>query len=360
MATPTTQTEIPPANAGIPNATTFPVIATTSPPNASTPPVITATSQPDTTTAPVIAPPVIEARPPRERESALTKAGGKVKQKKKNPTGLPRKDGNPGRFFGARLAFLEAQLPIYLATTGRGGVTAFYQKLFPLWWAAFPWYEGPDVVQELLENVVDASATTSANSGGSDAPTAATGAPPTATTAGAPPTAMTAGAPPTMTAADAPLEWPSTGGINPTFKAAIQLEVTVVCFRSCLAMNDALTACTRNNKNPFVEWLEGFQRPEPLPRKLPLHKFYMQQEDYYELVEERFKDRWASSGLEQKYALDFRCKCTKELLDAEPEEVRAKIAAQRDKEHEETLAEDHRHVQLVGDPEMPDASKQEA
>ncbi|KAJ7671037.1 hypothetical protein B0H17DRAFT_1245297 [Mycena rosella] len=377
MATPTTQTEIPPANAGIPNAATFPTIATTSPPNALTLPVITATSQPDTTTVPVIAPPVIEARPPHEHESALAKAGGKAKQKKKNPTGLPRKAGNPGRFFGARLAFLKAQLPIYLATTGRGGVTAFYQKLFPLWWAAFPWYEGyapdgtafpeeeatpvapcpgSDVVQELLENVVDASAMTSANSGGSDAPTAATGAPPTATTAGAPLTATTAGAPPTTTAADAPLEWPSTGGINPTFKAAIQLEVTAQVKHW---FSHRKTIQTRNNKNPFVEWLEGFQRPGPLPHKLLLQKFCMQQEDYYEGVEERFKDRWASSGLEQKYALDFRCKCMKELLDAEPE-VRAEIVAQRDEEHEETLAEYHRHVQLAGNPETPDASKQEA
>jgi hypothetical protein len=65
---------------------------------------------------------------------------GKAKSKAKNGDGAPKKPGNPGKFKGEQLKFLENQRPIYLGQQGRGKVTDFFAKMWPLWWEAFPWY----------------------------------------------------------------------------------------------------------------------------------------------------------------------------------------------------------------------------
>jgi hypothetical protein len=51
------------------------------------------------------------------------------------------------------------------------------------------------------------------------------------------------------------------------------------------------SSANRTNKNPFQPWLEGFRRPVNAPKKLALHKFYMQQEDYKDAVQAEFDAR---------------------------------------------------------------------
>jgi hypothetical protein len=109
-----------------------------------------------------------------------------------------------------------------------------------------------------------------------------------------------------------------------------------------------------------LDWLEGFERPGVAPRKLPLYKFYMQHEDYAHFVEERFNANWGEAGLEQKFALDFRCKCAKELLDEADQEMRDTLAMELDREHEEALARHNGRVAGIADPEAPDPDKRDA
>lgn len=120
---------------------------------------------------------------------------------------------------------------------------------------------------------------------------------------------------------------------------------------------------TRKNmfqSNPSEDWMLGFQRPPAVPKKLPLHKFYMQQEGYSTLVDTRFKEKWDATGLEQHFALDFWCKCAQELLTEEDEEARSELERECDVEHEEALEQYNGRIEAVSNPSMPDARQREA
>ncbi|KAJ7787469.1 hypothetical protein B0H14DRAFT_3505410 [Mycena olivaceomarginata] len=299
-----------------------------------------------------------------------------------------KKAGNPGKFKGARLKFLETQLPLYLAQKGRNTVTEWYNNMFPLWWAQFPWYEGygPDG-KPLREadttsgtpDAFTASATTlSATTDRTSALDATTPAPDTTTTA---PDATTTAPDVTTTAPDtttiapdattdgtanapavppgqvgAPTGFASTGGVNPAFENSIKTDIIA---QVKTWFSHKKTTANHLAKNPWVDWLNTYERPH-MPRKLQLHKYYMQLEEYAGLVEERFKQKWDTAGLEARFALDFRCKCAKELLDEEDDEVRATIASALDAEHEKALAEYNGRVDAMANPDEPDAAKMEA
>lgn len=108
-----------------------------------------------------------------------------------------------------------------------------------------------------------------------------------------------------------------------------------------------------------MDWLDTFKRPH-VPRKLPLHKFYMQREEYAALVEERFNEKWPLAGLETNFALDFRCKCAKELLDEEEEEVRAELAEALNAEHEAAMTDYHGRADAMSSPEAPSKGRMDA
>ncbi|KAJ7876460.1 hypothetical protein B0H14DRAFT_3436547 [Mycena olivaceomarginata] len=118
------------------------------------------------------------------------------------------------------------------------------------------------------------------------------------------------------------VKWPATGGVDPALEGVIKAQTIVQIKRW---FSHQKTTANRESKNPFVDWLDTFERLH-VPRKLPLHKFYMQREEYAALVEERFNEKWPLAGLETNFALDFRCKCAKELLDEEEEECRTNLA----------------------------------
>jgi hypothetical protein len=120
------------------------------------------------------------------------------------------------------------------------------------------------------------------------------------------------------------------------------------------------TATNRATKNLFLDWLEGFKRPGTTPRKLPLYKFFMQHDEYAQLVEDRFEAKWSEAGLESRFALDFWCKCAKDLLEEQDEETRAALATELDRDHEEALAQHNGRVDGIANPEAPDPEKSEA
>jgi hypothetical protein len=97
-----------------------------------------------------------------------------------------------------------------------------------------------------------------------------------------------------------------------------------------------------------------------MPRKLALHKFYMQQDKYAPAVEVRFQEKWPVAGLDQKFALDFRCKCAKDLLDEEEDDVRTELAEALEAEHEAAMTEYYGRAEAMSNPELPSAAKMDA
>jgi hypothetical protein len=178
-----------------------------------------------------------------EKASDASKNKGKGKAKTKGDGGTVKKVGNPGNFHGDRLAFLEGQLPIYLATKGRGEVTIFFSKIFGLWWAKFPWYEGYGADGKPLPKVAKVAGLTALAT-----PTTATSASPTTAASGAAPTAPTVeqdtSGPDANVGAGASAEpWAATGGVNPTLKDKIKAEIIAVR-NSCLGLHVASTRLT--------------------------------------------------------------------------------------------------------------------
>ncbi|KAJ7759820.1 hypothetical protein B0H14DRAFT_2634347 [Mycena olivaceomarginata] len=302
-------------------------------------------------------------------EKSTVPAKMKAKKKKGEST---KKVGNPGNFQGVRLAFLEAQLPIYLSKKGRGEVSEYFTKMLGLWWTTFPWYEGyrPDGTLVPKEKGGRYSEWEGSRQRRLRAQTSTDA--PTATTTTATPSTDVSLTPASVIASAG--QWAAMGGVNPEFRDKIKGEVAAQVKEW---FSYKKTATNRSNKNPFLDWLEGFECLGPAPRKLPLHKFYMQHPDYADTVEERFNEKWPDAKLEQKFVLNLRCKCVEELL-AEDEGTRRELAKELDEEHEEALARVPRprrtpgcstftkypnmgcRANKVSEPDEPDAAKREA
>jgi hypothetical protein len=86
----------------------------------------------------------------------------------------------------------------------------------------------------------------------------------------------------------------------------------------------------------------------------------MQHTDYTEAVEARFNREWPKANMETKYALDFRCKCARDLVAKEDEATRAKLTAELEAQHEVAMAQYTARMNGAATPEEPDAAKCEA
>ncbi|KAJ6493368.1 hypothetical protein C8R45DRAFT_928132 [Mycena sanguinolenta] len=257
--------------------------------------------------------------------TAIRKIAPKPARSKGLKAAEPKKKvGNPGRFKGAQLEFLESQVPIYLAQK-RGDVTDYYKKFFPLWWAKFPWYQGYDRDgQPLPEGRAELGTTVSGSTGNTD------GDAPSDVPPDAPPMSGSTGA--------AGLDGGATSAV-PNAEgghavAAKEVGESVVEFTATGGVN---LACQTRIEDELVA-----------------------QEKYAELVEQRFKEKWDESGQEAKFALDFCCKCAKELLELEDEAVRAELSTALDVEHAKAMAEHHRRIDAISNPDAPSEAKQEA
>ncbi|KAJ7693190.1 hypothetical protein B0H17DRAFT_1330545 [Mycena rosella] len=323
-------------------------------------------------------PSTVDVRPCRQvqRKPKMKKKGGEDETS-------AEKIGNPGKFHGAKLKFLESQLPVYFASKGRGGITEYFEKLFGMWWALFPWYSGygPDghplpqaemqaaeaaesraLADELLRGVGIGGSEAPDTPNNNGAPDAAPDATPDATPDVAPDAAAHAApdVPPNVPSPnnDVPLPnndapppnndapaasastrpYADTGGVDPKYKITIKVEVTA---QVKTWFSHKKTTANRAGKNPFVDWLKGFKHPPPVP----LYKWYMGQEEYGELVDARFNEK---------------CKCARELLAKEDEEAMAELVAKQEVEHQEALASYKARIERVSNPDTPDPEKREA
>ncbi|KAJ7667381.1 hypothetical protein B0H14DRAFT_3539115, partial [Mycena olivaceomarginata] len=254
-------------------------------------------------------------RPPRKRAP-----------KKQDDTQPKKKRGNPGNFSGARLEFLVAALPGYLAASakGRGHVQPFVDEFMGSYWKKFAWYEGlgpdgrprarPDPTIDLAKLVSlepkdeegdppavatpapsiseRASATNDMNNASvaaSSADVSLPAAPTDTDDASATSDANNASVPASSADASLPAaptddasvlgvplpaeedddpEWKSTGGVNPTLRGAIQVDVTEKVKHW---FSNRKSTANRTSNTAYQGWLEGFRRPANPPRKLALH-----------------------------------------------------------------------------------------
>ncbi|KAJ7711697.1 hypothetical protein B0H14DRAFT_2645637 [Mycena olivaceomarginata] len=85
-----------------------------------------------------------EGSPSRHQGSRLwlpSRQGNKGKAKSKAKNGMARRRNRESRKIQGRAAQVPGEpAPIYLGQQGRGKVTDFFAKMWPLWWEAFPWY----------------------------------------------------------------------------------------------------------------------------------------------------------------------------------------------------------------------------
>ncbi|KAJ7820779.1 hypothetical protein B0H14DRAFT_3472082 [Mycena olivaceomarginata] len=132
--------------------------------------------------------------------------------------------------------------------------------------------------------------------------------------------------------------WPATGGVNPAFKSKIVTEVNLQV-KGWFSYRK--TVAHRALKNPFLEWLEKHA-------------------DYAEAVEARFIRDWPKANMEAKYALDFRCKCARDLVAEEDDTTRAKLTAELEAQHEVAMAQYTGRMNGAASPEEPDTAKREA
>jgi hypothetical protein len=172
-----------------------------------------------------------------EKSAGTSKGKGRGKEKGDGPV---KKVGNPGNFRGERLAFLEGQLPIYLAKKGRVEVTDFFTKILGLWWAKFPWYEGYGPDGKPLRSVAGSASTTSTPTNITDAttpsaPGLSADVASNATLVGPVNADASEGTGdiPTGGALGSAGPWAATGGVNPELRDKIKGEIIAVRILWC-------------------------------------------------------------------------------------------------------------------------------
>jgi hypothetical protein len=90
--------------------------------------------------------------------------------------------------------------------------------------------------------------------------------------------------------------------------------------------------------NPFFTYLGQMRHQEdeaPPKRQTDFH-FYLRHPDYKDAVADRFEELYSDAPRSQHIAL--RCKVAREMLAAEPEEVRERLKMECDNAHAEELA----------------------
>ncbi|KAJ6592932.1 hypothetical protein B0H19DRAFT_1245728 [Mycena capillaripes] len=302
------------------------------------------------------------------------KAGDRRKRREAERNGEvlePRKRGNPGNFPGEQLSFLQEREGAYLAAQGRGQIATFLAGVMNQWWEKFPWYKDLDATdpvgalrngkhrQRAAANQAAhghalARAESPMHSGGTEGvvtpPNTDEGASAAATTRNddMPVASSTPDAGPAV-------QWASTDGVDPALKDEVQ---NIVAGQIKSWFSHRKTVANQSEKNPYGEWLKGFQRLLVAPRKQVIHKFYMQQKEFSPKVDARFKGKWESAKLEKKFELDFRCKCAKELLEEEPESVQIEVGRKLDAIHEAAVERHRKQVDLIANPDVPDPEAQ--
>ncbi|KAJ6474086.1 hypothetical protein DFH09DRAFT_1109714 [Mycena vulgaris] len=245
----------------------------------------------------------------KKADDKLKKAAARRGSRLTRKTGQelpPCKQGNPGNFAGTRLVFLEKGEGAYLECKGGGTGEVFLKKFMHDYWVAFNWYDDLDPKDPLAKFGM--------KQGRAGHPNLYSVAPDLSV---APDVSVTPG--PSIVP-DVP-----EGSVMPdAFNVSVVLEAAAATGVADI-MQDGGWASTGGI--------------DPALRV-----------DVQMLVTE--------AGLENKYKLNFRCECAKDLLDAESDEICTAVSAALDEAHQEALAKYKKQADLLVNPATPDEDAQ--
>lgn len=105
--------------------------------------------------------------------------------------------------------------------------------------------------------------------------------------------------------------------------------------------------------NPFDDYPHQLKDRGPAPKRLPIHKYYMQQDAYKENCAKVVRERWNKDD-DGDALLAFRCEIASELFSQEPPEVQDGLKKRQLEEHAAARAkwEALGEIASVTDPAM--------
>ncbi|KAJ7788216.1 hypothetical protein B0H14DRAFT_3504463 [Mycena olivaceomarginata] len=210
---------------------------------------------------------------------------------------VPKKWGSASKFQGRRGEFLELWVPAYCEASQKKLTVKLWDRVFPQYWVNFPWRSPleEDVSRPLF---VDTSENW-----------------------------------------ESPVVEPENLTPEETQQKVTVVDATQKQIKTWF--NHRQTAMGLSG-NPWSSFMKQMTRPEgPAPKRIVDYQFYMQHPDFKEKVAQEYSEN--HSGTPKKDRLKVKCEIARTLLEAESEEVKARICAEAVAEHE-ALLEAHNKV----------------
>ncbi|KAJ6489835.1 hypothetical protein C8R45DRAFT_1096821 [Mycena sanguinolenta] len=211
----------------------------------------------------------------------------------------PHKRGQPSDFKGARHEFLMYHLPGYTDASKRNDTRNFWPALFHEYWRLYPWRlplneepplscEAPPEDAEAAFKVLDCDLSPE----------------------------------------------------DQALKSKIQTDTkNVNAMKIKHWYNRQRPGQMGIQGNPFFHQLKEMRQKndEPAPKRLADYQYYLQHPDHKDAIEVRFQDKYAEEP--RKNHLALHCQLAREMLAAEPEDVRARLKEECEEAHQAELAE---------------------
>lgn len=89
----------------------------------------------------------------------------------------------------------------------------------------------------------------------------------------------------------------------------------------------------------FEKYAHQLNDRGPAPKKLPIHKYYMQHDDYRQDCLKAYTERAERDNVDTDHVLAVRCAVALELWQKEGKETQAKVTAQWEADHKAALEE---------------------
>ncbi|KAK7055631.1 hypothetical protein R3P38DRAFT_3170305 [Favolaschia claudopus] len=207
-------------------------------------------------------------------------------RKKKDSDDAPQKRGNPGDFRGARREWLQSRVADYCKASDDRTTRDFWKRLLAEYWAKFPW--------DLPMNE------------------------------------------------DPPADLEGLGRADSDLSAEELAEKNAIKDKMDPKIKRWFSYARHSGKggvNPFGKWLSQLRRvDERAPKRLALHQVYMQDDEKNKEINRLLKERFPELVGRQN-SIKERTIIARELLDAEPEEIREEYRARGEEEYQEALEE---------------------
>ncbi|KAK7052698.1 hypothetical protein R3P38DRAFT_3173012 [Favolaschia claudopus] len=208
------------------------------------------------------------------------------KKNQKDGDDAPQKRGNPGDFRGARREWLQSRVADYCKASDDRTTRTFWKKLLAEYWAEFPW--------DLPMNE------------------------------------------------DPPADLEGLGRADSELNPEELAEKNAIKDKMDPKIKRWFSYARHSGKggvNPFGKWLSQLRRvDERAPKRLALHQVYMQDDEKNKEINRLLKERFPELVGRQN-SIKERTIIARELLEAEPEEIREEYRARGEEEYQEAMEE---------------------